>query len=164
MIKENRPYRYGNLSFTAVLFSPPPRPPLYLRPRPPLHHPSNPLLYLLPRAPHYPFPRALHSTALPTSANITALLPPLTQAIWNMRDNIKYVQNLLSSILDSIESVKNVWLWVIPSKVPSAFHHVRFPLASLSILCTTHSRQCRCIYACGYSSFLPSSFPGGSSS
>jgi hypothetical protein len=37
-------------------------------------------------------------------------------AIWNMRDNVTYVQNLFASILNSIESFKNIFLWTYPSK------------------------------------------------
>jgi hypothetical protein len=38
-------------------------------------------------------------------------------ALWNMRENIKYVQNLLGTILDYIESIKNLFIWVSPNKV-----------------------------------------------
>lgn len=38
--------------------------------------------------------------------------------IWNMRDSIKYVQNMLAWLLDLLESTKNIFNWTIPSKVP----------------------------------------------
>jgi hypothetical protein len=38
-------------------------------------------------------------------------------ALWNMRDNVKYVQNLMSWLLDLIESIKNIFTWAVPSKV-----------------------------------------------
>ena len=31
--------------------------------------------------------------------------------IWNMRDNIKYVQNLMSYVLNAIETYKNLLNW-----------------------------------------------------
>jgi len=37
-------------------------------------------------------------------------------ALWNMRDHITYVQNLMSWILDLIESFKNIFNWTNPSK------------------------------------------------
>jgi hypothetical protein len=36
--------------------------------------------------------------------------------LWNMRDNIKYVQNLMNWILDTLESVKNLLNWTMPEK------------------------------------------------
>jgi hypothetical protein len=39
--------------------------------------------------------------------------------IWNMRDNVKYVQNRMAWILDLVESLKNIFTWVVPSKVIS---------------------------------------------
>lgn len=36
--------------------------------------------------------------------------------IWNMRDNVKYVQNLMGWILDLIESFKNILNWTAPNK------------------------------------------------
>ena len=36
--------------------------------------------------------------------------------LWNMTDNVKYVQNLLNWLLDQIESVKNIFNWTSPSK------------------------------------------------
>jgi len=36
--------------------------------------------------------------------------------LFNMRDNIKYVQNLMSYILNCVESLKNLLNWTIPSK------------------------------------------------
>lgn len=44
----------------------------------------------------------------PTSSTISVL--------WNMTDNVKYVQNLLNWLLDQIESVKNIFNWTSPSK------------------------------------------------
>jgi hypothetical protein len=35
--------------------------------------------------------------------------------IWNMRDNIKYVQNLMNSILKAIETYKNLLNWTSPT-------------------------------------------------
>jgi len=35
--------------------------------------------------------------------------------IWNLRDHIKYVQNLMAGILDSIESIKNMLNWTAPT-------------------------------------------------
>ena len=37
--------------------------------------------------------------------------------LWNMRDNVKYVQNRMAWILDLLESVKNIFTWVVPYKV-----------------------------------------------
>jgi hypothetical protein len=37
-------------------------------------------------------------------------------ALWNMRDHITYVQNLMSWLLDIIESFKNIFNWTTPSK------------------------------------------------
>jgi hypothetical protein len=34
-----------------------------------------------------------------------------------MRDNVKYVQNLMSWLLDLIESAKNIFTWAVPMKV-----------------------------------------------
>ena len=36
--------------------------------------------------------------------------------IWNMTDNVKYVQNLMNWLLDQIESCKNILNWTSPSK------------------------------------------------
>ena len=36
--------------------------------------------------------------------------------IWNMRDNVKYVQNLMNWLLDLIESFKNILNWTSPGK------------------------------------------------
>lgn len=36
--------------------------------------------------------------------------------IWNMRDNVKYVQNLMNWLLDLIESFKNILNWTAPGK------------------------------------------------
>lgn len=36
--------------------------------------------------------------------------------LWNMPENIRYVQNLMGSILNSIESFKNIFNWTVPSK------------------------------------------------
>ena len=36
--------------------------------------------------------------------------------LFNMRDNIKYVQNLMNNILNAIESYKNLFNWTSPSK------------------------------------------------
>jgi hypothetical protein len=36
--------------------------------------------------------------------------------LWNMPDNIRFVQNLMGSILNSIESFKNIFNWTIPTK------------------------------------------------
>ena len=37
-------------------------------------------------------------------------------ALWNMRDHVAYVHNIMSSILDMLESTKNVLNWTNPSK------------------------------------------------
>lgn len=37
--------------------------------------------------------------------------------LWNMRDNVKYIQNLMAGILDTVESIKNIFTWAIPAKV-----------------------------------------------
>lgn len=39
------------------------------------------------------------------------------QTLWNMPENIRYVQNLMGSILDTIESFKNIFNWTVPYKV-----------------------------------------------
>lgn len=36
--------------------------------------------------------------------------------LWNLTDNVKYVQNLMNSLLDQIESMKNIFNWTSPSK------------------------------------------------
>lgn len=36
--------------------------------------------------------------------------------LWNMTDNVKYVQNLMNWLLDQIESVKNIFNWTAPHK------------------------------------------------
>lgn len=36
--------------------------------------------------------------------------------LWNMTDNVKYVQNLMNWLLDQIESAKNIFNWTSPSK------------------------------------------------
>lgn len=36
--------------------------------------------------------------------------------LWNFRDNVKYVQNLMNWILDCIESFKNIFNWTSPKK------------------------------------------------
>jgi hypothetical protein len=36
--------------------------------------------------------------------------------LWNMTDNVKYVQNLMNGLLDQIESAKNILNWTSPSK------------------------------------------------
>lgn len=36
--------------------------------------------------------------------------------LWNMTDNVKYVQNLMNWLLDQIESAKNIFNWTAPSK------------------------------------------------
>jgi hypothetical protein len=36
--------------------------------------------------------------------------------LWNMTDNVKYVQNLMNWLLDQIESVKNIFNWTSPGK------------------------------------------------
>lgn len=36
--------------------------------------------------------------------------------LWNMTDNVKYVQNLMNWLLDQIESAKNILNWTAPSK------------------------------------------------
>lgn len=38
-------------------------------------------------------------------------------AIWHMRSNIEYIQNLIHSVIDYAESVKNLLNWTIPHKV-----------------------------------------------
>ena len=37
--------------------------------------------------------------------------------LWNLRDNMKYVQNVMGSIVDNLETFKNVALWTAPAKV-----------------------------------------------
>ena len=37
-------------------------------------------------------------------------------ALWNMPENIRFVQNLMASILNSLESFKNIFNWTVPSK------------------------------------------------
>jgi hypothetical protein len=46
------------------------------------------------------------------------------QAIWNARDHIKFVQNLLGGVLDQVESFKNIFNWTLPSKVCCAIDAV----------------------------------------
>lgn len=41
--------------------------------------------------------------------------------LWNMRDNVQYVQNLLGGALDSIESFKNLFTWAVPDKTYVVF-------------------------------------------
>lgn len=36
--------------------------------------------------------------------------------LWNMTDNVKYVQNLMNGLLDQIESIKNILNWTSPNK------------------------------------------------
>uniref|UniRef100_A0A7S3H4W7 Uncharacterized protein n=1 Tax=Spumella elongata TaxID=89044 RepID=A0A7S3H4W7_9STRA len=36
--------------------------------------------------------------------------------LWNLTDNVKYVQNMMSGLLDQIESLKNLLNWTSPSK------------------------------------------------
>ena len=36
--------------------------------------------------------------------------------LWNMTDNVKYVQNLMNWLLDQIESAKNIFNWTAPNK------------------------------------------------
>jgi hypothetical protein len=36
--------------------------------------------------------------------------------LWNMTDNVKYVQNLMNCLLDQIESAKNIFNWTSPNK------------------------------------------------
>lgn len=36
--------------------------------------------------------------------------------IWNLRDNVKYVQNIMNWLLDLIESTKNIFNWTAPHK------------------------------------------------
>jgi len=36
--------------------------------------------------------------------------------LWNMRDHVTYVQNVMNSLLDSIESSKNIFNWTAPSR------------------------------------------------
>jgi len=36
--------------------------------------------------------------------------------LWNLTDNVKYVQNLMNSLLDQIESMKNILNWTSPTK------------------------------------------------
>jgi hypothetical protein len=41
-----------------------------------------------------------------------------------MRDNVKYIQNLMAYILDSVESVKSIFTWAIPAKVIQLYRHL----------------------------------------
>jgi hypothetical protein len=38
-----------------------------------------------------------------------------------MPDNVKFIQNIVGSILDRIESFKNIFNWSVPSKVGFSF-------------------------------------------
>ena len=42
-------------------------------------------------------------------------------ALWNMRENVQYVQNLLGGALDSFESLKNIFTWADPRKTAVIF-------------------------------------------
>ena len=42
-------------------------------------------------------------------------------ALWNMRENVQYVQNLLGGALDSFESLKNIFTWADPRKTAIIF-------------------------------------------
>jgi hypothetical protein len=46
-------------------------------------------------------------------------------AIWNARDHIKSVQNLMAGVIDKLESFKNLFNWTVPSKT--------FPLYALLV-------------------------------
>jgi hypothetical protein len=37
--------------------------------------------------------------------------------LWNLRDNMKFVQNTMGTIVDYFESFKNILLWTVPNKV-----------------------------------------------
>jgi hypothetical protein len=70
-------------------------------------------------------PRArCSSDHMHASLALQQLLRPSKQAeggtlstLWNMRDNVKYIQNLMAWILDLVESAKHIFTWAIPSKV-----------------------------------------------
>ena len=58
-----------------------------------------------------------------TSIVLSALLSEADQSadstmstLWNFRDNVKFVQNLMRWLLDTIESFKNIFNWTAPSK------------------------------------------------
>ena len=58
-----------------------------------------------------------------SSIVLSALLSEADQAsgstmstLWNFRDNIKFVQNLMNWLLDTTESFKNIFNWTSPSK------------------------------------------------
>jgi hypothetical protein len=46
-------------------------------------------------------------------------------AIWNARDHIKSLQNLMAGVIDKLESLKNLFNWTVPSKT--------FPLYALLV-------------------------------
>lgn len=37
--------------------------------------------------------------------------------LWNMRENVRYIQNSMASVLDWMESAKNLVDWTMPNKV-----------------------------------------------
>jgi len=60
---------------------------------------------------------------LETSKVIQSLVNPKNEksqtaisAIWNARDHIKYVQNILGGVLNKVESFKNIFNWTFPAK------------------------------------------------
>ncbi len=54
--------------------------------------------------------------------------------LWNMRDHVRYVQNMMNNILDWIESCKNLFNWTSPSKtLPLYFAVVAFWFVTIVI-------------------------------
>lgn len=51
----------------------------------------------------------------PTESNNAA--SDTISTIWHLRDHIGFVQNVMASLLDNLESFKNMWNWSSPNKV-----------------------------------------------
>lgn len=75
-------------------------------------------------------------------------------ALWNMRENVQYVQNLLGGALDSFESLKNIFTWADPRKTA-----VIFVLSSLGWIVTSLVPSRWLILAVGLSEFLYAFMP-----
>ena len=78
------------------------------------HHTTPHCITLIYTTPHYTINRMLqHLLSSKDSKDGGSTI----SVLWNMRDNVKYVQNRMAWILDLLESLKNIFTWVVPYKV-----------------------------------------------
>lgn len=75
-------------------------------------------------------------------------------ALWNMRENVQYVQNLLGGALDSFESFKNIFTWADPRKTT-----IIFLICVCAWIATSLVPSRWLILAVGLSEFLYALFP-----